>query len=164
MKRLYYFLAGMLVFVMLGATVSYQLVQTDASTGGVLKPANFWASNSASINTVLAKIAANYTPYQITPTGTPATNVLVNPANGNYQAITLVTNAYISVVAGNASYGHSVRLDIAITNAIYAVSFASSNFVTTPVFSLSSGTINTLLFDKPFTLATNNLWRMFQLQ
>jgi len=119
----------------------------------------------ATVNTVSNLTAlGNFIPNPITPTGTPATNILVDPANGSWQCIKLVTNAYISIQAGNASYAQWVRLDITVTNPVYAVTFATNSFVATPVYNISNSTVNTLLFDKPFSAATNNLWRMFQLQ
>ena len=119
----------------------------------------------ATVNTVSNLTAlGNFIPNPITPTGTPATNILVDPANGSWQCIKLVTNAYITIQAGNASYAHWVRLDITVTNPVYAVTFATNSFVATPVYNISNSTVNTLLFDKAFSAATNNLWRMFQLQ
>lgn len=112
---------------------------------------------------------ASYTPYQITPTSTsggPATNVLVDPANGNYQYVVSGTNYYISCQSPVSAQASIVRLDLWLSNTC-VVSFNPSFLLSNAApgnFTFSTSNINVLLFDHPYPSGKGtNYWRVFQL-
>jgi hypothetical protein len=111
---------------------------------------------------------ASWTPYNITPTSTsggPATNVLVDPANGNAQYVVSGTNYYFSCAAPVSASGSEVYLDFWLSNSC-AVTINSAYLLSNaaPVFTYSTSNINSLLFIHPYPCGkATNYWTIKQL-
>jgi len=147
-------------------------VQDNGFNGNLVGNASFatnaatasFATVSGSASNLLGTVtntAAAFLPYALST----FTNMLIDPANGNYQQV-MLTNATTLIITNSenwTNYGCSIRLELwAGAN---AVTFATTNLATN-LFSLSglgisNGTWNVFLFDK--TVKTNT-WKIYQLQ
>ena len=136
----------------------YVLLSTPGSTSWTSTNLLSGASSSVAI----------FSPYVITPLN--GSNFLIDPANGNYQAINCSTNSYIAAAGGLTNSLTSVRIDLwAGTNAAggNTVTFASTNIFgaagVVSGFTIYSNAVMAFLYDKPYH-QTNNLWKITQLQ
>lgn len=138
-------------------TITLNKLTGDISIKGALRATNgMWTTGL-------------YTPYTNVPTSTsggPATNVLIDPANGDYQTVAVTaTNLYFTLASPSAAQGANIRLDFWISNTC-SVGFSPAGVyaATIPSYTYAyNSNINSLMFDHPLPLKGTNYWKIYQL-
>ena len=125
---------------------------------GTITASNFVSSSGA--------YRTYYTNVPTSTLGGPATNVLVDPINGDSQTVSVTaTNLFFTLASPDPLRGATLRLDFWVSNTCsvgWSGAGVYTNGVQTFTYAYNSN-INCLMIDHPLPSNGTNYWRVYQL-